>query len=179
MRGDSQIQRPSSPCLWVSNPSQNDTDKTESSELPSTVTKGSKSFHERWGTHSKRPARECFAKDPACPSGVSNTKLTVKIAQAHQTRRAEYAPSRCGPEGQDLLKRMQIWLHRELCQEAVLREDGKVPSPSALRVVMGKVRQCMGRQARGRKGEGASLAHPFNKQAVIMTELHSLAVRQP
>lgn len=118
------------------------------------------------GTAEGLPGNASQKKDPACLSKLHEPRKAVGLG---------YAPSRCGPGGQHLLKCMQVWLHRELSQEAVLSEEGEVPSPSALQVE----RQHLGRQARGRKGEGAGLAHPFNRQAVIMTELRSPAASQP
>lgn len=92
-----------------------------------------------------------------CPSWAQSPKSTVQIHEIVKPAELGYAPSRGSPEGQDLLKCLQTGVHHE----AAHSEEGEVFSPSALGVVMMKAKLRTGRQARGRKGEGASLAHPF------------------
>lgn len=109
-----------------------------------------------------------------CPSLAQSSKSTVHVQEIIKPAELGYAPSRCSPEGQDLLKSLQTGVHHE----AAHSEEGEISSPSALEVVMTKAKLRIGRQTRGRKGEGASLAHPFNSQS-LMTEFQLLEARQP
>lgn len=90
-----------------------------------------------------------------------------------RSRVAGYAPLGCAPVGQDLLQGVQAGLHGERCREPA-------PSLQQQRCSWSRARWGSAWGARTGAGrEGASPAHPFNRQAGLMTELRSPAASQP